>query len=174
MQLREGVEDVQDGVSDNDTSPIPIRTLMKTYSAMLPIATYGTLALVDTGFMALVLLFYATPIEIGGLGLPPSVIGTCMAIWGLFSGLSQILFVPKLIDRFGEKKTFRIAVLGFFPLVALFPAMSLVVRSQHKVGPSVWPLMILQLFFVLIGDMSFCMSVSFRSRRTDELTEDCP
>ena len=154
------MEDAQDGVSDNDTSPVPIRTLMKTYAVMLSLATYGTLALVDIGFFALVPLFYATPIEIGGLGLPPSVIGTCMAIWGLFDGLFQILFVSRLIDRFGEKKIFCIAVLGFFPLVALFPVMSLVVQSQQKVGPGIWPLLILQLFFVLIVDMAYGMSVS--------------
>jgi len=143
---------------------------MKTYSVMLPIATYGALALVDIGFVALLPLFYATPIEIGGLGLPPSIIGTCLAIYGLFNGLFQVLFVSKLIDRFGEKKIFCTAVLAFFPLIAMFPIMNLVVQSQQQVGPSIWPLMALQLCFALIGDMSYCMSISSRYKGTDQLT----
>ena len=156
------MEDTCVDVSDKDTSPVPICTLMKTYSVMLPIATYGALALVDIGFIALLPLFYATPIEIGGLGLPPSTIGTCLAIYGLFNGLFQVLFISKLIDRFGEKKILCTTVLAFFPLIAMFPMMSLLVQSRQQVGPSFWPLMALQLCFALIGDMSYCMSISSR------------
>ena len=71
---------MEDPLSDKDLFPVPIRTLMRTYSVMLPIATYGALTLVDIGFVALLPLFYATPIEIGRLGLPPPVIGTCLAL----------------------------------------------------------------------------------------------
>lgn len=127
---------------------------------MLPIATYGALALVDIGFVALLPLFYATPIEIGGLGLPPPVIGTCLAIYGLCNGLFQVLFVSKLIDRFGERRIFSMAVLAYFPLIALFPIMGWVVRSQPQAASSIFPLMALQLLCALIGDMGYCMSAS--------------
>ncbi|KIM54845.1 hypothetical protein SCLCIDRAFT_1221664 [Scleroderma citrinum Foug A] len=164
QHLRAGMEDTCVDVSDKDTSPVPICTLMKTYSVMLPIATYGALALVDIGFISLLPLFYATPIEIGGLGLPPSAIGTCLAIYGLFNGLFQVLFISKLIDRFGEKKILCTTVLAFFPLIAMFPMMSLLVQSRQQVGPSFWPLMALQLCFALIGDMSYSVISVFVMR----------
>ena len=158
MQLRVSIEDAHDPF--DKVSPVPIRTLMRTYSVMVPIANYATLSLVEIGFVALLPLFYAAPIEIGGLDLPPSVIGTCMAIWGLFNVLFQALFVSKLIDLFGEKKVFRIAVLAYIPLIITFPIMSLVVQSQRQVSPMVWLLMVFQLFCALIGDTAYCMSTA--------------
>jgi len=133
---------------------------MKTYSVMLPIANYAALALVEIGSIALLPLFYATPVEIGGLGLPPSIIGTCLAVSGLLNGLFQVLFTNQLIDRFGERKVFCASVQAFFPLIALFPLMSLVAQSQQKLGPIVWALIVLQSLFRLIMNMSFCMSIS--------------
>ena len=141
-----------------------IRILMKTYSLMLPIANYAALALVDIGFFALIPLFFATPIEIGGLGLSPSIIGTYSAISGLCNGLFQVLFVSKLIDRFGEKRIFCTAVMAYFPLIAFFPMMSWVAQSHHKVGPMVWTLVVLQRFFSLITNMAYCMSVFLGTR----------
>ncbi|KAL4074787.1 major facilitator superfamily domain-containing protein [Scleroderma yunnanense] len=160
LQLKASLADSHGGIDDDNISPVPIRTLMKTYSVVLPIANYGALSLVDIGFFALVPLFYATPIEVGGLGLSPTIIGTCLALWGLLNGLFQILLVNKLIDHFGEKKLFCNAILAFFPLIAVFPIMSLVVRSQEKVGPVIWVLMILQLFCMVIVNMSYWRSTS--------------
>lgn len=140
---------------------------MKTYSVLVSIANYAALALVDIGFLALIPLFYATPIEIGGLGLPPSVIGVCLAIWGLCNGVFQILLVGKSINRFGEKNLFRIAVLGYIPLIVTFPIMSLIVQSQRKVGPVVWPLMLAQLVFALIGDSAYCTPIFSQCKGTD-------
>ena len=138
---------------------MPIHLLMKTYSVMLPIVNYAALALVDIGFSALIPLFYATPIEIGGLGLSPSIIGAYLAISGLLNGFFQILFVGKLINRFGEKKIFCTAVMAYFPLIAFFPIMSWVAQSQHKVCPMVWTLIILQRLFAIITNMAYCMSI---------------
>ena len=137
---------------------------------MLPIANYGALALVEIGCIALLPLFFATPIEIGGLGLPPSIIGTYLAISGLLNGLFQLLFTTQLIDRFGERKIFCTSVLAFFPLIAVFPLMSLVAQSQQKLGPIVWALIILQCLFRLILSMSFCMSISSQCKRICQLT----
>ncbi|KAL4062218.1 major facilitator transporter [Scleroderma citrinum] len=166
LQLKASLADSHGGIDDDNISPVPIRTLMKTYSVVLPIANYGALSLVDIGFFALVPLFYATPIEVGGLGLSPTIIGTCLALWGLLNGLFQILLVNKLIDHFGEKKLFCNAILAFFPLIAVFPIMSLVVRSQEKVGPVIWVLMILQLFCMVIVNMSYCVISVLVTRAT--------
>jgi hypothetical protein len=134
-------------------------TLLKTYSVMIPIANYGILGLVDIGVFVLLPLFYASPIEIGGLGLPPPIIGTFLAIYGIVDGTVQALFAAKIIERIGTKKVFCSAVLCFYPLVILFPIMSAVVIAQANVGPIIWVLLIVQLIFMVLMDLSYCVYV---------------
>ncbi|KAF9223446.1 MFS general substrate transporter [Gyrodon lividus] len=159
------IENPRDDAPDvNDMRPIPITTLMKTYSVMIPIANYGTLALVEIGFLALLPLFYSAPIEIGGLGLSPSIIGTFLATFGVADGVVQALFVAKIIDRIGARNLFCWAVLFFYPLTALFPIMSAVITAQGRVGPAIWALLVLQLIFMVLMDMSYAVIFVFTTR----------
>ncbi|KAL4062219.1 major facilitator superfamily domain-containing protein [Scleroderma yunnanense] len=160
-QSKVSARDPQNGITDEDTSPTPIHTLMKTYSVMVPIATYGTLTLVDVGHFALLPLFYATPIEIGGLGLSPSVIGVYLAVFGLVDGLFQALFVTKLIDNFGGKKVFRTTILVLFPLIVVLPFMNFVVQSQKRVGLVIWMLMTVQLMLLVMIDTAYAVIFMF-------------
>ncbi|KAF9237649.1 major facilitator superfamily domain-containing protein [Melanogaster broomeanus] len=159
------IESPQDDALDAiDKRPIPITTLMKTYSVMIPIANYGILALVEIGFLVLLPLFYSAPIEIGGLGLSPYVIGTFLATFGVVDGIVQALFVARIIDRIGAKNMFCWAVFFFYPLTALFPIMSAVVVAQGKVGPITWTLVVLQLIFMVLMDMSYSVIFIFTTR----------
>ena len=129
--------------------------LMKTSSVMIPIANYGTLALVEMGFFVLLPLFYSSPIEIGGLGFSPHIIGTFLAIFGLVDGIVQASFAAKLIEWFGPKKVFCSAVLWYYPLILLFPIMSAVVTAQGRVRPIIWILLVIQLVFMVLMDLSY-------------------
>ncbi|KAI6133552.1 major facilitator superfamily domain-containing protein [Pisolithus thermaeus] len=165
LQLEIGSAGAQvDTTSDEDASPVPIRTLLKTYSVMLPIANYGLLGLLDNGFFALVPLFYATPIEIGGLGLPPFTIGAIMTTYGIGNGLFQMLFTARAIERFGERRVFCSAVLAFFPIVATFPIMSWIIRVQKGVGPATWVLIIAQLLSWAVIDSAYGVIFVFVTR----------
>ncbi|KAI5998710.1 MFS general substrate transporter [Pisolithus albus] len=162
LQLEIGA---QDGApSDKAASPVPIRTLLKTYSVMIPIANYGILGLVDIGFFALVPLFYATPVEIGGLGLSPFVIGVCMTAFGIGNGLFQMLFTARAIERFGERKVFCSAVLAFFPIIATFPIMSWVISVQKEVGATIWVLIFTQMLSWAVVDMAYAVIFVFVTR----------
>ena len=130
-------------------------TLMKMYSVMIPIANYGTLALVEIGFLVLLPLFYSSPIAIGGLGFPPSTIGTYLAIFGIMDGLVQALFAARIIEWVGPKRLFCWAILWFYPLILIFPIMSIVVSAQGRVGPVIWMLLVLQLVFMVFVDLSY-------------------
>ncbi|KAF9237650.1 major facilitator superfamily domain-containing protein [Melanogaster broomeanus] len=159
------IESPQDDALDAiDKGPVPITTLMKTYSVMIPIANYGMLALVEIGFLVLLPLFYSAPIEIGGLGFSPYIIGTFLAAYGIVDGVVQVLFVARLVDRFGAKNLFCSAVLFFYPLTVLFPIMSAVVTAQGKVGPITWTLVVLQLIFMVLKDMSYAVIFIFTTR----------
>ena len=130
---------------------------MKTYSVMIPIVNYGTLGLLDIGILVLIPLFCSAPIEIGGLGFPPPIIGSFLAIFGVANGTIQALFGAKLIEWFGPKKAFCSAVLWFYPLILLFPIMSAVVMAQGKVGPIIWILLVMQLVCLV------CLEIAFRA-----------
>ncbi|KAI6115686.1 major facilitator superfamily domain-containing protein [Pisolithus croceorrhizus] len=150
--------------SDKDASPVPIRTLLKTYSVMIPIANYGILGLVDIGFFALVPLFYATPVEIGGLGLSPFAIGVCMTTFGIGNGLFQMLFTARAIERFGERRVFCSAVLAFFPIIVTFPIMSWVIQLQKEVGLAIWILVFVQMLSWAVIDMAYAVIFVFVTR----------
>ncbi|KAF9237646.1 MFS general substrate transporter [Melanogaster broomeanus] len=151
------IESPQDDALDViDKRPVPITTLMKTYSVMIPIANYGMLALVEIGFLVLLPLFYSAPIEIGGLGFSPYIIGMSLAAFGVVNGVVQALI--------GAKNLFCCAVLFFYPLTALFPIMSAVVAAQGKVGPITWTLVVLQLIFMVLMDMSYAVIFVFITR----------
>ena len=140
---------------------MPMLTLLKTYSVMIPIANYGTLGLVQIGLLVLLPLFYSSPIEIGGLGLPPPIIGTFLAIYGIVNGTLQALFAAKIIERFGAKRVFCSAVYCLYPPIFLIPIMSAVVIAQGKVGPIIWVLLIVQRIFMVLVDLSYSAYVQF-------------
>ncbi|KAI6023477.1 major facilitator superfamily domain-containing protein [Pisolithus marmoratus] len=157
--------DAQAGtLGDRDASPVPICTLLKTYAVMLPIASYGILALVDIGLFALVPLFYATPVELGGLGFSPFTIGVCMMAFGISNGLFQLLFVTQAVDRFGEKRVFCFAVLAFFPIIAAFLTMSWIIQAQKEVGPAIWALIFVQLLSWAVVEMCYAVVFVFVTR----------
>jgi len=139
-------------------------TLLKMYSVMIPVANYGMLGLVDISLSVLLPLFYSSPIEIGGLGLPPPIIGTFLAIYGLVTGIIQGLFAAKLVERIGAKKMFCLAVFCFYPPILLFPIMSAVVIAQGKVGPIIWALLVVQVIFMILMDLSYTAIFIFVTR----------
>ena len=143
---------------------MPMLTLLKTYSVMIPVANYGMLGLVEIGLFVLLPLFYSSPIEIGGLGLPPPIIGTFLAIYGIVNGTLQALFAAKLIERIGAKNVFCSAVFCFYPPILLFPIMSAFVMAQGKGGPIIWVLLVVQLTFMVLMDLSYSAYVQFLGR----------
>jgi MFS family permease len=150
--------------TNDNAQPIPMLTLLKTYSVMIPIANYGTLGLVQIGIFVLLPLFYSSPIEIGGLGLPPSIIGAFLAIYGIVDGSVQALFAARIIERIGAKTMFCSVVLSFYPLILLFPIMSAVVIAQAKVGPMIWALLAVQLIFLVLMDLAYTAIFIFVTR----------
>ncbi|KAI5990106.1 major facilitator superfamily domain-containing protein [Pisolithus albus] len=149
---------------DEDASPVPIRTLLKTYSVIIPIANYGILGLVEIGCFALVPLFYATPVEIGGLGLQPFTIGMIMTAFCVANGLFQALFTARAIERFGERRVFRSAVLAYFPVIASFPTMSWIIQVQKEVGMAIWVLIVAQLLSWAVVEMAYAVIFVFVTR----------
>ncbi|RPD57953.1 MFS general substrate transporter [Lentinus tigrinus ALCF2SS1-7] len=130
------------------------------FSAILtrPVVTsiinYGVLALIEIGFIALMPLFFSTPIELGGLGLSPPTIGLILGSLGLLDGIFQALFFAKAVDVLGPKRTFQLGLSTFVPLYALFPVMSLYAKA-HGVDNVIWGLVFVQMALIVVMDLSF-------------------
>jgi len=146
--------DVEQAAPQTETS-LPLRALMIP-SVIYPIANYGMLSLTDMCFLALFSLFFASPIDVGGLGFPPSIIGTLLGLLGLMDAVVQTLFFARVVERLGAKTTFRVGVSAFFPSFFLFPVLNwVIVRNGGERTPLLWVLIILQLSLVLLWDMSY-------------------
>ncbi|KAI0752769.1 MFS general substrate transporter [Daedaleopsis nitida] len=147
------------GTDAQDDAPPSLRSIF-TRPVLLSIANYGALAFSDIAFFALVPLFLATPIALGGLGLSPSTIGIILGTLGLTNGVLQALFLSKAIDSWGPKGVFQVG-LAMFPLMyALFPIINLYAKA-HGITTVVWALVSLQMLLLVISEMAFCASFMF-------------
>ena len=121
---------------------------------VLSIANYLWLAFIDIALLALQPLFYATPINLGGLGMSPATIGLCLGIFGLLDGMTQGLFFPKAVRRVGLKRLFLTGLSCFVPLFALFPIINHFAR-EWGLSPAVWALVAFQLTIKCATGMAF-------------------
>ncbi|KAJ7352341.1 major facilitator superfamily multidrug-resistance, DHA1 sub-family [Mycena albidolilacea] len=76
---------------DSQNAPPPIRDLL-IRPVFIALANHGLLCFCHMGNDALVPLFFATPISLGGLGLRPQDIGLILSICGICNALVQAFF----------------------------------------------------------------------------------
>jgi MFS family permease len=103
---------------------------------------------------ALLPLFFAMPIAIGGLGLDPPTIGLTMGIYGASCGLFQGLFFSRIVRRFGERRVFMFGVSTFIPMFAMFPVISMFAR-QYGLCTPVWILIAVFLSLLSVMDLAY-------------------
>lgn len=108
--------------------PLPLRELF-IFPVIISISNYVALGFLNTTLGALLPLFLAMPIEIGGLALPPAKIGLILSAYGVTTGLFQVIFFARFIRRFGERRMFINGMITCLPVFALFPIMSII--AQH-------------------------------------------
>jgi len=140
-------------VTDEDERPVPFRRLL-TSNVLLVVANYALLSLVDVTFRGIHPLFLSTPVYLGGLELPPSIIGRCVAAFGLCNGLVEVLFFAWMHDTRGPKFTFLFGVVSGIPTFALFPLISLAAKAYGR-SLLVWVLVGLQIAFSSLMSFSF-------------------
>ncbi|KAF8878522.1 major facilitator superfamily domain-containing protein [Infundibulicybe gibba] len=138
--------------------PVALRGLL-IYPVLISVSNYVTLAFLDIMFNALLPLFFAMPIEIGGLGFEPSTIGYILGIQGLCSGTLQVLFFPRLIRRFGVRSIFVKGIMSFIPAYMLFPLMNIIAR-RSGVNAIVWTIIALVISLMSFRSMGYgCVSM---------------
>jgi len=121
-------------------------------------SNYAFLSLVDIALRAIHPVFLATPIELGGLGLPTSRIGSLLSVFGVVNGVSQVFFFARVHDYLGSKRTFIFGIASALPTFAAFPVLSYLARLQG-VSTLVWAIALAQII-ISIG-LSFSYGAVF-------------
>ena len=125
---------------------MPLGKLL-TYPIVLSISNHIALSLMDMIFISLLPLFVAMPVELGGLGFTPMAIGYVLGILGVWRGLFAILFLARLIRRFGERQAFIVGMLAFNVNFIMLPLINIAAR-RTGVTWIVWCL------------LTFCLSLT--------------
>ncbi|KAH9855870.1 MFS general substrate transporter [Lenzites betulinus] len=147
--------------------PPPLRQVL-TRRVLISVANYAALALLDIAFVALLPLFLATPVPLGGLGLAPPAIGLILGGFGLLNGTLQALVFAPLVSWLGARRVFRQGLLMFVPLFALFPVMSLWAKRYGMTGV-LWALVVLQQVLLVVMDMAYgAIFIFIRFATTDD------
>ncbi|OJA10380.1 hypothetical protein AZE42_07794 [Rhizopogon vesiculosus] len=121
------------------------------------------MALFHSAFTSIVPIFYATPVELGGLSLDPPRIGAILGASSLAHGTFQILFYARLNDRFGTGAVYTTGVLSGIPMVILFPVINALARA-YGMSLAVWLAIGVQLTLVLNLVMCYpCVSLYIRA-----------
>lgn len=136
-----------------DDAPLPLRQII-VWPVIISVSNYVSLAFLNICMNALLPLFFAMPIEIGGLGLSPPTIGFLMGLYGAGCGVFQGLFFSRIVERFGEKRVFMFGVSLFIPMFAMFPVISCVAR-WYGLCTSVWVLVSVFLSLLAVMDLSY-------------------
>lgn len=147
------------GVLRDDPAPeaidkqLPFRALL-IRPVLIAAGSYATVSLVDISFRTIIPVFYAMPIEMGGLNLEPPTIGNILALLGVSAGVLQLMFFAPMHDWLGPKTMFLVAVSSFLPTIALFPAINTAARV-YGLNYFVWFLVGLQ------STLSICAIFAF-------------
>ncbi|KAG2063893.1 MFS multidrug-resistance DHA1 sub-family [Suillus decipiens] len=118
------------------SKPLSLRASL-TPRVLTVTASYVTMAVFYMALNSILPLFYATPIELGGLSLDPPRIGTILSVSGVAHGAFQLLFYAPLHNRFGAGAIHTTGVSSGIPIIILFPVINVLARI-YGMGWAVW------------------------------------
>lgn len=112
------------------------------------------IAFLNIALTALMPLFFAMPVELGGLGFHPPLIGYIFGSYGIFTGLFQGLCFCKITGFLGERSVFVIGVMAYLPVFVTFPVMSFYAQ-RFGITFVVWILIASIIVLMAFSDMAF-------------------
>ncbi|KAI0368602.1 MFS general substrate transporter [Pilatotrama ljubarskyi] len=141
------------GALDTRCDAPSLRSVL-TRPVLWSVTNYASLAFLEIAYRAIQPLFFSTPVELGGLGLPPSTIGIILGSFGVMDGIFQALYFAKFVSWWGQKRVLQVGMSMFVPLYLLFPAMNIVVKHGGS-SALLWALIVLQLALSVVMDMAY-------------------
>ena len=145
-------ESTEESMQQEDR-PLSLRSLLVP-RILIAAGNYAAMALVDIAFRSVQPVFFATPIELGGLGLDPPRIGNILSIYGVLNGLFQIFFFADMHDRFGSKALYTVALVSGVPLMLTYPLLNALARTQG-LSWMVWSVVGVQVVLSMILNLAY-------------------
>ncbi|KAF9468186.1 major facilitator superfamily domain-containing protein [Collybia nuda] len=134
--------------------PPSLRELL-TPEVVVSVGTYMLLCFIDMSGQVLRPLVYSTSIKNGGLGFDPYQIGFVMGAWGVANTTLQVLFLGRLIRRFGPRNIYLLSQYNYLISLSLYPLMGYLVRQSGSVDGKVWTVIIIQLIVQMTNYMGY-------------------
>jgi MFS family permease len=134
--------------------PVPFHELF-VYPVVISISNYVSLAFLNISLNALLPLFLAMPLEIGGLNLDPPIIGCIIGSYGAAGALFQAIFFARMVRRWGERRLFIAAMSTFLPVFLLFPLINFVARGWGQLSFGVCILVGILLIMIALMDVAY-------------------
>jgi hypothetical protein len=132
---------------------LPLRQLL-TFPVVISVANYTALAFLNITLIAILPLFFTMPIELGGLGFSPSVIGYILGSCGVLIGLFQVLCFSRFVRYLGERAVFNIGMRSYLVVFMTLPIMS-AYAQRYGMTYVVWILIGLVLVMMAFMDMAY-------------------
>jgi Major Facilitator Superfamily len=148
---RSPVECREDSKADE---PVPLRGLL-VYPVVISISNYVCLAFLNISLNALLPLFLAMPLEIGGLNLSPPIIGYIIGSFGASSSIFQAFYFASIVHRWGERNVFIMGISTFLPIFLLLPLINFVALGWGQLSFGVCFLLGILLIMIASMDMAY-------------------
>ena len=133
--------------------PLPLRQLIS-YPLFISVANFACLEFLHTSQSALIPLFLAMPIKIGGLGFDPRRIGYILGTYQAVTAVFMATYFPKIVRYLGERRTYVHAISTFPLLWVILPVMNLYARHSG-ISTGVWSGIVLWIVPKTSTDMAF-------------------
>ncbi|KAF8622857.1 hypothetical protein AX15_006701 [Amanita polypyramis BW_CC] len=131
--------------SYDDITPPSLLSLLKLPIMQSILINYAFMGFCDMSVQVLTPLMWSTSIEHGGLGLSPYTIGVTMGSYGVFNAFLQVLFLGKLIRRFGPRRVHIACFSSLLISFSSFPIASFFARRANGMDWKVWAAIIISL-----------------------------
>lgn len=106
--------------------------------------------------LALIPLIYSTPVQLGGLGLSPTMIGSILGVWGSINGAVQVYCFTWVRNNLGQRNCYILGLVGLGVCFSLFPVLArFAVWDGDRIGCWVWLGISLQLAAYTLSYMSY-------------------
>jgi hypothetical protein len=132
---------------------VPLRQLL-TFPVVISVSNYTALAFLHIILLAILPLFFTMPVELGGLGFSPSIIGYILGSCGVLIGLLQVLCFRRIVRYLGERSVFNIGMRSYLVVFTVLPVMS-AYAQRFGVTVVVWILIGMVLSMMAFMDMAF-------------------
>ncbi|KAL0573238.1 hypothetical protein V5O48_008726 [Marasmius crinis-equi] len=144
----------QANINGKHDGPLPLRDLL-VFPVVISVSSYVYLAFLDIAFIALLPLFLAMPIEIGGLNLPPAAIGYIMGGYGAVNGIFQFFYFAKITRWLGERRMFLNGISTFVLIFASMPLCNVFARNSGGMNVWSWGIVVLIVVLAVIMDLAY-------------------